>query len=161
MALSSTIAAIRSSIETLVSAVSGIGKVYGYVPLIKSEAELVAKMAKDGVLSAVFITLADQNPFQARRLPANQELADITFALHCYQRVDTDASSSEPAFINLIEDVIDAFRADKTLKSGGARTVIEGGPAQWARYGHVDYMGVTCHFAQLSYRVRTQVEPTP
>jgi hypothetical protein len=159
VALSSTIRAVQTSIETLVTAVAGIGNVYGYVPLIKTEAELVAKMAKDGVFNAVFITLAPQNPFVARRLPANQELADIAFAVHVYQRVEGDASASEQTFIDLVEDVIDAFRADKTLKSGGARTVIEGGPAQWAQFGHAEYQGVTCHFARLAYTVRTQVEP--
>jgi hypothetical protein len=149
-----TQAQIRASIQTVLAGVAGIGSVHDYFRLAALEADLKTKLVTDGRLHAWLISLSDEEPLAARRLPACQEQGTWNFVVRGYYAV-ADAEASEKTFSTVTESVVAAFRADKKL----GNTVIEAGPAQWTQGGYRMFAGVLCHFAQLALAVRVQLEP--
>lgn len=149
-----SLALVRTRIKNLVAGVTDVGKVHDYFRLATVEAEVQALFSTSGVLKVWFVSLADQDPYTVRRLPANHELATYAFKVYGYQAVK-DADGSEKTFADLVEDLIAAFRADKKLGD----TVIEAGPLQWRQAGHRTFAGVLCHYAELDLSVLEQVEP--
>jgi hypothetical protein len=148
-----SLATVRASIKGVLVAASG-GKVHDYLRLIEAEKAIADELMVSKKLHAWCITLDESEPFSEKRLPACHALADMAFVLHGWYAVD-DSAASEKTWADLVEDVMDAYRADKKL----GNTVIEAGPAQWREAGYRSYVGVLCHYARLTLSVRVQVEP--
>lgn len=148
------IGAVRTSVAGVIAGVSGVGTVHNRMRLAALEAEVKALYVVGSVLKFWAVCLADDDPYIESRRPANHAHATYKYSLHGFWAVD-DATSTEVTFAGHVEDVIEAFRANKKL--GG--TVMEAGPAQWRESQYRTFAGVLCHYARLELAVLEQVEP--
>ncbi len=146
------IAPIRTAIKAAVSGVSGIGMVYDYLRHIETEAEIKAELVKSSRLHFWSVTLANDDKFAEEHIVGGSK-AWITFVIHGNYALK-DSEASEKTFINLVEDVLDALRVDKTL--GG--TVMRMGAPKWVGPNHAMVVNVLCHHAEIVVPVLTAVE---
>jgi hypothetical protein len=165
-----SLASVRSRIHTTLSdavvlgaALSTQAQVHRYFRSVKSEQEIASKLkhATTSKLHAWMVSL-DERAFTTTRSSRQQgrdpmrEFGLYNFALYGYYAVD-DAVASEETWSDIVEDVIDAFRADKKLNN----TVVDSGPPQWVRGGGGEGCvlmpsgngSVLCHFAKLALPV--------
>lgn len=149
-----SLAGVRARIKGIVDGVAGVGRTHSYFRVVASDAEIASKLKASGKLHVWMVSLSDQNPYHTKRHPANHEQGTYQYKVYGYYAVD-DAAASEEVFSDLVEAVIAAFRADKTLGD----TVIDSGPAQWSAGGYKTFAGVLCHYAELDLAVREQLEP--
>lgn len=147
------IAPIRDALKALVQGVTGIGNVYDYQRHVENEAELKSLYVSGSRMHYWCVTLGPDEKFVETRYPASHSKAWITFAIRGYYALK-DADATEKTFVNLVEDVLDALRSNKTL--GGV--CLQSGPARWTGPNHVDIVNVLCHHAELIVPVYTAVE---
>lgn len=146
------IAPIRAALKAVVSGVTGIGQVYDYLRHIETEGEIKSELIKTGRLHFWSVTLANENQFAEEHIVGGSK-AWITFSIQGNYALK-DADASEKTFIDLVEDVLDALRVDKTLSG----TVMRMGGPKWVGPNHVTVVNVLCHHAELIVPVYTAVE---
>lgn len=172
-----TLAQVRASIKTTLDGsvppggggnLAAVAKTHDYFRTMGNNATEIQRDAlfvKNGVFHAWMVTLGDEDPFltvnskgEMGRNPANHEHGRYGFKLYGFYAVN-DAAASEKTFQDIVESVVNAFRADKKLGD----TVIDSGPLQWRQGGYATLPpgegGVLCHRAVLDLPVRVQTEP--
>lgn len=148
-----TIATVRAAIQATLSGVADIGVVHDY--------ERWA--ARTDAFTALYLsaTHGQIRGWYIRQLSRSERSPDVgrhaviaRWRLGGYMALD-DSAQSEKTFDDLVEDVIDAFRADDTL-GGTVDTCVVGDIAglQLEQSGPVMFGGVLCHGAQLGLQTR-------
>lgn len=154
------IAPLRDRLKAILEAVSGIGRVYDYMrhPTTDAEVKSLFVTTTSPRLHYWCVTLSPESKFIEQRYPGSHSRATVTFSIRGYYSL-VDADATEKTFINLVEDVLDALRANRSLLSGDVGGPwIEQGPAQWVGPTHVEVAGVLCHHAELVVPIRVAVE---
>lgn len=148
------IAPLRDRLKAILESVSGIGPVYDYQRHVESEAELKTLLVSGSRLHFWCVTLAPDEKFVEQRGAGNMSKAHVYFAIRGYYALN-DANASEKTFIDLVEDVLDALRAQR---GQGVNPWINQGPARWVGPNHVSVANVVCHHAELIVPVFTALE---
>lgn len=146
------ISPIRTALKTLVSAVTGIGNVYDYHRHFETEGEVKALLVNSSRLHYWTVSLGPDDKFIEEDIVGGSK-AWITFMISGNYALK-DADASEKTFIDLVEDVLDALRADKTLGGVCIRT----GNKRWIGPNHVTVGNVLCHHAEILVPVLAAVE---
>lgn len=162
-----SLSSVRTRIYTTLSAAVVLGQalsaqaqVHDYFRSVRTEADILSLLTKSGTLHGWMVSLGREGAFtttRSDRRPGRdpmQEFALYRFALYGWYGVK-DSAGTEKVWADIVEDIVDAFRADKKLNN----TVIDSGPLQWEAGGGGEgcvlmppgpNASVLCHFAKLS-----------
>jgi hypothetical protein len=142
--------AVRDAVVAKIGAVSGVGKVYGYLRLVTSEAAIAADMVTDDRLNYWAIAPAGGDPHIYERHTTSHGKHIYQYDVHAYYALD-ESGASEQAFTTIVEAVMADFETgDKKLN--GVVEVAECGPLQWRESDQRMLVNVLCHHARLSLR---------
>ncbi len=142
----------RAALAALLGGVSGIGQVHDYFRLTAHDADTLRLFTSGGRLHCWFVSLSDDEPYEEELRPARCRRARIKFDLHGYYAVD-DAAASEKAFTSVLQSVLTALRAGKTLSG----TVILASPARVREAGYRTFVDTVCHYLRLEVLVVVEV----
>lgn len=146
-----TIAQVREAIRAKLAGVAGIGVVNDYERYAVSISEFKAFFVAAGQVKGWLIRRAatqETSPALGRYVVTHR------WQLRGYMALD-DSAGTEKTFDTLVEAVRDAFRADETLGSVVAATVIDGEAGiQVEDSGPVMLAGVLCHGVRLKLSTR-------
>ena len=150
-----TLAQIRTAIDTTLTGVTNIGVVHDFERYAKNMAEFRA------LYEATIGGAKQIRGWMVRRLSRRAISPDLgrtivtnTWQIRGYLQLD-DANASEKTFDNLVEAVVDAFKADETL-GGVVDCIIVDDVAglQLEDSGPVMFGGVLCHSARCRLLTR-------
>lgn len=148
-----TLAEVRAAVHGVVAGVSGIGVVHDYERFASGSDDFKALY-----YSATHAQIRGWNLRRVARAEASnargRHMVTARWQIRGYLALD-DSAASEKTFDSLVEDVIDAFRADDTL-GGVVDTCIVGDAAgaQLEEAGPVMLAGALCHGARLALATR-------
>lgn len=133
---------IIAEVNTILSAVAGIGKVHDYERWVADEAGFrTLFLAADGRLHGWTIT-REQSPARDKNVHAAERTHRIV--LRGYMALKDDAAS-EKTFQDLVEAVFAAFLANRKLNN----KAIWSAPVSVRVVQHRRFGGVLCHYAEL------------
>jgi hypothetical protein len=153
-----TEADVRAAIKAKVEGVANIGTVHDYERYAKNLAEFRA-------LYEAAIGGNDQvRGWHIRRMTRRESsphegrwIVILGWRVQGYMSFE-DAAASEKTFDNLVEDLVDAFRADETLGDVVDSTIVGGDAGlQVEDSGPVMFGGVLCHSARCRLMTRHYV----
>ncbi len=144
---------LRSAIAARLRTVSGIGAVFDYERYAKTDKDFKELYGGDSKLLGWHIRRVSRRESQA-----NNEV-DTGWEIRGFRSLN-DASASEKEFDDLVDAVLDAFRAEPRL-GGLLLTPKDDGQAvpEIQDSGPVMFCGVLCHSVRLRYQTRSWKEP--
>lgn len=133
----------RAQIQTILSAVSGVGRVHEYVRWITTEEQLKA-LAVDGD-GKVNIWMITRAATAAETGDKTQDERTHNWKIIGFRALEDDVGS-ELVFQDTVENVCTAFRSKFRLNDTAFNTE----PMQVKEVGHRMYAGVLCHYCKLT-----------
>jgi hypothetical protein len=153
-----SLATIRTSIAAKIAAVvgiAGVAPVHEYLrhATMADELKTLLVGANQERLHFWCVTPAQGNPLTIVQRMGCQD-GIYRWEVHGFYALE-DAVASEKTFLNIVEKVLDALRADLTL--GNTVRPVEGAWPGWAENDHRMMASVLCHHVRLTTSYKQQL----
>lgn len=149
-----TQATTRTAIYNAVNGVTDAGKVYDYFRLsFEWSDDEIKKLffVNIGGIDQLRTWMVEYRGFPKEELSNCVDIKRHQFAIHGYCRVN-DKRESEKEFATLAETVAETLDKDATVHAHS-----ETGTAQLATFEHRTWVGVLCHYAEITQEVVEEV----
>jgi hypothetical protein len=138
--------AVIKAVNSILSTVQDVGKVFSYVPFVRSD-DVFKALFKNQATSDIraWTITRSETQSSAQAVHSDQDLH--TILIRGYMAVAND-KGTETTFQNLVESVRSTFRANRKLTVNAVNNCFECQPIS-CMVTHGVFAGVLCHYAEL------------